>query len=68
MFHATAIAIVAPNEPTRRAQVGSTRRPKRAAAARKRPKKRMSGSPRFAELSSPGTGNPIDSVENTWWW
>jgi hypothetical protein len=55
------------------AQVAQTRRPQRAAAARKRAKKRMSGSP-SAKKSPPGAGREYDSASKTrgcsvtmWW-
>ena len=70
MFHATATAIVAPNEAVRANQVGSTRSPNLTVAARNRLKKRRSGRPRFAALFSPGTGKANESVEKTcrWLW
>ena len=56
---------VAPSSATIANQVHATRRPKRSAAARNSAKKRMSGGPRFAVLSSPGTRKAIETVSNT---
>ena len=52
---------VAPSRAVIASQVHATRRPKRSAAARKSEKKRMSGGPRFAVASSPGTRNAIET-------
>jgi hypothetical protein len=56
---------VAPSRAVIVSHVQPSRSPNRSAAARKSEKKRMSGGPRFAVPSSPGTRNAIETVSKT---
>jgi hypothetical protein len=62
---AVARAIVPPSEAVRHTHVQKVRSPNRALVPRKSAKKSRSGRPSFAPPSTPGTGNVIESAENT---